>query len=123
MNAMRSVCSASLLFWAASLQAQNYKAPPGKRPAPEVLQALKDKTDKLGKLVAVLRKQGVRDPGLADVEVYHEAALKIVAHNEFFHADAGQWTLDVLDRGMLRARFLATGETPWSLATGPVLRA
>jgi hypothetical protein len=111
------------LLLANPLPAQNYQAPPGKPPAPEVLQAIKDKTDKLGKMIAVLRKQGVRDPGLADAEVYHEAAVKIVEHNEFFHDAAGNWTLEVLDRGMLRARFLAAGEAPWALATGSILRA
>ena len=49
--------------------------------------------------------------------------MKIVEHNEFFHEAAGNWTLEVLDRGMLRARFLATGEVPWALATGSILRA
>jgi predicted esterase len=112
-----------LLLWFSPLKAQNYQPPPGKPPAPEVLQAIKDRTDKLGKMIAVLRKQGVRDPGLADAEVYHEAAAKIVEHNEFFQAEAGNWTLAVLDRGMLRARFLATGEAPWEVATGSILRA
>src|SRR5205085_10336926 len=66
----------------------------------------------------------VRDPGLAEVEVYLDAARKIVDHNEFFQAEAGNWTLDVLDRGMLRARFLSSGEMPWALTTGyPVARA
>jgi predicted esterase len=111
-----------LLWWLPTLAAQSFKAPAGKPPAPVVLQAIKDKSDKLAKMIAVLRKQGVRDPGLADTEVYLEAALKIVEHNEFFQADAGDWTLEVLDRGLLRARFLATGEAPWALATGSVLR-
>src|SRR4051794_25420069 len=121
---MKLACSALLLLlWVAPLEAQNYKAPPGKPPAADVLQAIKDKTDKLGKMIAILRKQGVRDPGLADAEIYHEAAVKIVEHNEFFHTDAGNWTLDVLDRGLLRARFLAAGDAPWALTTGAVSRA
>jgi dienelactone hydrolase len=122
---MKSVRTGLLLLVCVSpVQAQNYKAPPGNPPAPEVLKEIKSKTDKLAKMAAVLANQKVRDPGLAEVEVYLEAAKKIVEHNEFFQADAGSWTLEVLDRGMLRARFLSSGEIPWALITGrPVLRA
>jgi predicted esterase len=121
---MRFVATGLLLFlgfW--PLAAQNYQPPSSQRPATEILQAIKDKANKLEKMIAVLRKQGVRDPGLADAEVYYEAAAKIVEHNEFFQAGAADWTLAILDRGMLRARFLASGEAPWQLATGPVARA
>jgi hypothetical protein len=121
---MRSLTTVFVVLVATELlSAQNYQAPPGKPPAPEVLKAIKDKTDKLGKMVAALRKHGVRDPGLADTEIYHEAAVKIVEHNEFFSADAGAWTLDVLDRGLLRAHLLSAGEAPWALVTGSVARA
>jgi dienelactone hydrolase len=120
---MRFVCTSLLLFFAVSpLHAQN--TPPSKSPAPEILKAIKEKTDKLAKVVNTLTHQRVRDPGLAEVEVYLEAARKIVEHNEFFQADAGNWTLDVLDRGLLRGRFMAMGEMPWAATTGyPVLRA
>jgi dienelactone hydrolase len=120
---MRFACITVLLFLGTSpLHAQ--KTPPSKTPSPEVLKAIKDKTDKLAKLVNTLTNQRVRDPGLAEVEVYLEAARKIVEHNEFFQADAGNWTLDVLDRGLLRGRFMAMGEMPWAATTGyPVLRA
>ncbi len=94
-----------------------------KSPSPATLKAIKEKTDKLGKSLAVLRKLGVRDPGLADAEIYHEAALKIVEHNEFFQPNLADATLEVLDRGLLRAHFLASGEMPWTLATGSILRA
>src|SRR5262249_14450128 len=60
-----------------------------------------------------LRRQGVRDPWLAEVQIYHKAASWIVRHNEFYTADAAKWTLAALDRGLLRAGQLAAGETPW----------
>ena len=120
---MRFVCITLLLFLGTShLHAQ--KTPPIKTPAPEILKAIKDKTDKLAKVVNTLTHQRVRDPGLAEVEVYLEAAREIVEHNEFFQANAGNWTLDVLDRGLLRGRFMSMGEMPWAVTTGyPVLRA
>jgi pimeloyl-ACP methyl ester carboxylesterase len=110
------------LFLFTALTAQEFQPPPPTTTEPAVLESIKAKTEKLGRILAVLRKQGVRDPGLADAEVYHEAALKIVRFNEFFQRDAAKWTLDILDRGLLRAHFLATGEMPWALATGTVAR-
>ncbi len=109
---------ATLLLLAPCVLAQDLKSPPIKLPSEEMLKAIADKAEQLGKMISVLHKQGLRDPGLADVEVYHEAAQKIVEHKEFFAEASGDWTLDVLDRGILRARFLASGETPWSIATG-----
>jgi hypothetical protein len=82
-------------------------------PDQATLQAIEDRISKLGVLVNALRRQDVRDPVLADVEIYHKAALWIVRHNEFYQREAGQWTLDALDRGILRARHLAQGEAPW----------
>ena len=90
------VAFASLFVAAAPLSAQDAKVT---SPTPAALKAIKEKTDKLGQVLTVLRRQGVRDPGLADVEIYREAALKIVANNEFFDAKAADATLDVLDRG------------------------
>jgi pimeloyl-ACP methyl ester carboxylesterase len=101
------------LLAAAALPAQNYAPPPAKSPDAATLKVIADKTAQLGKAISSLRRQGVRDPGLADVEVYHKAAVWIVRHNEFFTKDAATWTLEALDRGLLRARFLGMGEFPW----------
>jgi hypothetical protein len=97
---------------------QDFAPPPPNPPSVEVLAEIKAKTDKLGQVIGVLRKQGVRDPGLADAEVYLRAAQMIVLHQEFFTKDSGAAALDVLDRGMLRARFLAQGEMPWLNVVG-----
>src|SRR5690606_15027368 len=45
-------------------------------------------------------------------------------HGEFYTRDAGKATLDVLDRGLLRAAQQARGESPWIGQTGrSVIRA
>src|SRR5262245_5063642 len=89
-RAMKTVCTCILILaCAAPLWGQDFKSPPGKTPSAETLKAIKEKTDKLAKMVNVLTSLKVRDPGLAEVEIYLEAARKIVEHNEFFQAEAG----------------------------------
>jgi dienelactone hydrolase len=118
---MKFHCFASIVaVWvlsAAVLPAQ-YDPPPVKPPDAAVLKAIAAKQEKLENAIAILRKQGVRDPGLADLEIYHKAAAWIVRHNEFYQPNFGEWTLDVLDRGLLRASQLAMGEAPWLHQTG-----
>ncbi len=115
-----SVSAVLALLLATVLAAQDFTLPPGNLPPAVTLKEIKAKTDRLGKAIASLRKQGVRDPALADVEIYHQAAVAIVEHHEFFEKvkDSDLATLAVLDRGMLRAKFLSTGETPWMQALG-----
>lgn len=102
-------------------QAQDFTPPPSKTPDAALLKTIKAKTDKLGQALATLRRQGVRDPLLADVEIYHKAAVYLVRHEEYFTADSGPWTVDVLDRGLLRARQLSEGEGPWLRQIGVVV--
>ncbi len=95
------------LLAAAALLAQDFRPPPGKAPAADTLKAIREKTTHLAKLTRALRKQGIGDALLADVDVYHQAAVAIVQHNEFFQPDAGKWTLEVLDAGLDRAEHMA----------------
>jgi hypothetical protein len=104
--------------FSAPLAAQNFAPPPGKAPDAATLKTIAARTEKLGKAIASLRQQGVRDPLLAEVEVYHKAAVWIVRHQEFYHADSGAWTLEALARGLLRANQVAEGESPWLQQTG-----
>src|SRR5262249_50230463 len=104
---------AIVLVTAAGVVAQEYAPPPSQTPPEATLDALAAKLTKLGQALESLRRQSVRDPMLAEVEVYHKAATWIVRHNEFYDAAAGTWTLDVLDRGLLRASQAAQGESPW----------
>jgi len=97
---------------------QDFKPPPGKTPDEALLKEIRAKTKTLGGMLGLLAKQGMRDPGIADVEVYYLAASNIVEHDEFFQKDSAKWTVDILDRGLMRARFLATGELPWTQLRG-----
>lgn len=106
------------LLGTSPLGAQDFKPPPGKLPGEDALKLIQAKTTHLGAMIHQLRKLGLRDPALADVAVYHQAALNIVAFEEFFHKDSAAWTLDVLDRGALRAHQLAAGDLPWLQARG-----
>ena len=82
-------------------------------PSADTLKQLAARTDELGRLIGKLKSLGVRDPLLADVEVYYKAAVFIQRHGEFYDKDAAKWTLDALDRGMLRATQQGRGEAPW----------
>src|SRR5262245_29269391 len=108
-------CALFLVLFAATplSRGQNYAPPPVKPPDEATLTAIKAKKDFLAKRLETLRQQGVRDPALAEVEIYKKAADWIVRHNEFYQPQAGQWTLDALDRGLLRASQVGRGETPW----------
>jgi hypothetical protein len=105
-------------------RAQDCAPPPSKAPDAATLKEIEDRTARLAKLLASLRRQGVHDPWLADVEIYHKAAVWIVRQGEFFQRDSAAWTLVALDRGLLRAALLGQGETPWAHLVGyPVVRA
>ncbi len=103
----------AILATAGLVVAQNFAPPPSKPPDSTTLNALAAKLTKLGQALESLRRQGVRDPILAEVEVYHKAVTWIVRHNEFLEDAAGDWTLAAADRGLLRASQAAQGESPW----------
>jgi len=106
------------MFMVGLTPAQQFAPPAAKTPAEATLKTIAAKTEKLGAAIAALKRQNVRDPGLAEVEIFHKAALWIVQHGEWFHANSGDWTVTVLDRGLLRASQLAAGEAPWMTQTG-----
>lgn len=110
------VCLALLL--GTLLPAQDFKAPPGKAPDAATLKTIREKTTKLAQTLQALRRQGLAGPLLTDVEVYERAATAIVRHTEFFHPDSAAWTLDVLDRGLARAKAVAADTLPWLKSTG-----
>jgi predicted esterase len=105
------VMSSTVLMPAAL--SQNFAPPPVQRPSEAIIKALETKASMLDRAAAALRRQGVRDPWMAEVQIYHKAAVWTVRHDEFFTAQAAQWTQEILDRGLLRATQLAGGETPW----------
>ncbi len=113
MSGSRSLAAMLGFVFVSSLTGQDFAPPPPFAPDAATRKSIEEKTQRLGKLVEFLRKQSVRDPALADVEIYHKAAQMIVRHNEFYHKDAATWTLKTLDAGMIRASQLAQGESPW----------
>jgi dienelactone hydrolase len=92
--------------------------PPANAPDDATRKNIEARKDKLAAAVTSLRRQGVGDPFLADVEVYLKAAAWITRYDEFFQKDAADWTLAALDRGLLRASQLRRGESPWLQITG-----
>src|SRR3954453_6108738 len=92
---------------------QSYAPPPAQAPAEAVLKTIAAKAEKLADRLQKLRRNGLPDPQLAEVEIYSKAALWITRHNEFYHKDAADWTLEALDRGMLRICDLEGGDAPW----------
>lgn len=106
------------------LPAQNFAPPPTQAPDAAKLKDIAERAGRLDRRLAGLRRQNVRDPYLADVEIYHKAAVWITRHNEFFQKEAADWTLEELDRGLVRVAQLGQAETPWLTRTGqPVVRA
>jgi pimeloyl-ACP methyl ester carboxylesterase len=95
--------------------AQENSSPPVKA---EQLKALAARTAELGKLVSSLRRQGVADLWLCDIELYHRAAALAAQHQEVTSAMTLAWTQETQDRGLLRARLAATGELPWLQMAG-----
>jgi dienelactone hydrolase len=95
------------------LAAQNYAPPPPSMPDKVTLDAIADKTEKLGQTIDSLRRKGVRDPYLAEAEIFHKAAVWIVRHNEFYQPSFGAWTVDVLGQGLARAKQISEGKAPW----------
>jgi dienelactone hydrolase len=95
------------------LQAQDYAPPPAVPPSEAALKEITERSDRLDRKLASVHRQGVNDALRVDAEIYLKAAQWIKRHNEFYDKDSAAWTLDALDRGLLRASQLARGDTPW----------
>jgi dienelactone hydrolase len=94
-------------------------APPAAVPlADDVRKLIVARGDKLSHALEELRRLGVPEAILVDIEVYRKAAAWAMRHNEFYDKEAGDRTLAVLDRGLLRASHQARGETPWLFQAG-----
>ena len=104
---------ASLLFVAIPSLAQQFAPPPTLKPSEDKLRIIAARADKLERALSILKRQGDKDPFLAEVEIYHKAADWTVRHGEFFQKESADWTLEALDRGLLRASQRARGESPW----------
>jgi dienelactone hydrolase len=100
------------------LMGQDYSPPASKPPDEATLKDIAERSERLGGRLRSLKKRGVNDGLRVDAEIYFKAAQRIKKHNEFYDKNSAAWTLDALDRGLLRAAQLGQGETPWLNETG-----
>jgi pimeloyl-ACP methyl ester carboxylesterase len=110
-----------LIFVALALlaaSAAQYAPPPSTKPSAETVKKIEEGMDKLSRMLRQLRQLGVHDPALADIEIYYKAATWITRHDEFYQKEAGDWTVEALERGLLRASQQTQGETPWFYQAG-----
>src|SRR5262249_54127634 len=98
--------------------AAQYEPPSPSKPSDETLKKIEQLKDKLERALRMFRRNGIHDPMLSDVEVYHKAATWITRHKEFYQKDAGEWTVEALERGLIRAGQVSQAETPWYQQTG-----
>jgi dienelactone hydrolase len=89
-------------------------------PAPDaaVVKSLSEQTDQLDKKIGILRRLGITDPYLAEVEIYHKAAAWLLDQEKIDQKSVADATREVLNRGLLRAAQQARGEAPWLYQTG-----
>jgi pimeloyl-ACP methyl ester carboxylesterase len=87
---------------------------------------LKTGLETLGKEIDALRmdlesKAALLDL-LPDVQIYHNAVRYALTYHEFFKANEIATAKALLKQGMDRAKALREGQTPWTTATGLVVR-
>lgn len=112
--------SSLMLLIAAALAAQTPKPlPPPGVPIPDAVRATL--TAQLRELNATLAPLS-QHPLLPDVLIFREAARYALDYNEFFKPEEGAKAVRLVEEGLLRARQLASGQSPWTTATGLVVR-
>lgn len=104
------------------IAAQSYAPPPVQKPDEETLQRIKARTSELDQAIGMLRRNGVADAVLADIEIFTKAANWIVKHEEWYQKDYPKWTVEGLDQGLARAKQLQQGSAPWLTQPGKVVR-
>jgi dienelactone hydrolase len=95
------------------------KFPPSPAQAAEIAHRLSD----LQGRIAALRKKNVADESLVEVEIFQKAAAWIARFGEYYGKDCPAQIVNLLETGLGRAAELESGKTPWTSATGPVIRA
>ncbi len=124
------------LFLAAAVYADgpNDNLPEKVRPVPPPGIAIPDAdrqelqagVEALGQEIAALRKElDKKQPLLEllpDVQIYYNAVRYALTYNEFYDAKEVPIARKLLKQGMERAHQLREGQTPWTTATGLVVR-
>src|SRR5205807_2466065 len=117
-----ALCLLALLSPGASPGAQNIAPPPEPiKPTEAQLKEIRERLEDLGEKLTRMKNKGIRDPWLADVEVYHKAGEWALRHGEFYtRGPKGKQTsdvdlaLEVLGEGLIRAnQQLLRAEDPW----------
>jgi dienelactone hydrolase len=103
---------------AAALLAAAADKPKPSLPDPVALKTIDERGERLARNIAELRRLGVPDAILTDIEVYHKAALWAVRLGELRRPEDAERTLAALDRGLHRASQGARGDSPWLQQTG-----
>lgn len=97
-------------------------APPAMQPPDEATaRTIQEKTEQLGRAIDELRHQNIPDWKLADVEVFHKAAVWAVAQQEWYKGYA-RYVVQALDRGIERADQLKSDSAPWLTKQGTIFR-
>lgn len=79
---------------------------------------LQAKFNRLGGVLHSLKQQGLRDPWLADIEIYYQAVARAVQHEELTTPASLDAALEALNRGLLRATLASEGDSPWLNTSG-----
>src|SRR5262245_17039356 len=100
--------------------------PPGMAVPDTDRRELQTGIDELGKEIESLHAALKGKPALLellpDVQIFHNAVRYALGHNEFHKANEIASAKGLLTEGKQRARQLRDGQTPWTIATGPVAR-
>lgn len=100
--------------------------PPGIEIAVEDRMELANGAAELGIQIEALKSSLRNKPNLLellpDVEVYRKAVLWAVTYNEFYRSNELAVARSLLEQGLERVRQLGAGQTPWTAATGLVVR-
>ncbi|MCX7827422.1 MAG: alpha/beta hydrolase-fold protein, partial [Verrucomicrobiae bacterium] len=122
-----SFCIALALLTAGSIPAaQRKSAPPTPyKPTEAEMSQIRAKADELAAALKGLSVREADDKLLADVEVYHKAAMWILryADEEFYAKRYVADTRAALDRGLGRAKEFAAGKPLWPAQKGRLVRA
>jgi hypothetical protein len=100
--------------------AQKFDSPATKAPDAATLKLIAEKTATLKEAVAAGTARIAREHR-ADLEVYVKAAEWIVRHQDWFAANSGKQTLDVIEQGIQRANSARSGKTPWLEPSGQAI--
>src|SRR5205814_7755589 len=126
---MKLSCLTLLLLGFGSVvaaQESQYAPPPGIAIPPDIRDELHKGVLELDANIKELRQIVKAKPTLLtllpDVEIFHKAVEWPLLYDEFYRSNEFAIARTLLRQGMERAQALRNGETPWTTATGLVVR-